>query len=50
MYWYHQVACAGLGALRNIAANNAENRVTLGGHIGFVVGIVEEHRRNAEVS
>ncbi len=50
MYWYHQVACAGLQALFNIAYGNAENRVTLGGHIGFIVGIVEEHRRNAEVS
>ena len=50
MHWYHQVAEAGLRALCSIAANNAENQVTLGGHIGFLVGIVEEHRRNAEVS
>ena len=41
---------AGLNVLKNITKSNAENQATVGAHVESIVGIVEEHRTNAEVT
>ena len=43
-----QVAVAGLGALKNIAAD-ADNKIALRPHIGVIVSLLQEHSSKSEV-
>ena len=49
MIWQFKVVKQGLWAIQNIAANAANNKL-LRPHIGVIVGLVQEHAKEAEVT
>ena len=46
---FSQVVEQGLGAIRNLSANNASNKEAFGCHIGSIMSLLERHGTSPKV-